>query len=85
MAIDQLSQLVHLPIYNVPCAPAPTVVTSDDASIDPQKTNSTCTPDLINTKAHRPVVGVENTEGYAYHKATGLYNNHGKYSAQWNP
>jgi hypothetical protein len=35
--------------------------------------------------AYRQVVGVENTRGKAYAKATGLYNKHRKDSELWNP
>src|SRR5882757_2002005 len=84
MAIDELSELIHLPIDNVPGAPPPED-TSDEEPIDPQKPDLTCTPDPTKTRAHRQVVGVENAGGKAYGKATGLYNKHRKYSEQWNP
>jgi hypothetical protein len=45
----------------------------------------TCTHNPTKTRAHTPVVGVENTEGKAYDNATGLYKNHRKYLEQWNP
>jgi hypothetical protein len=84
MAIDELSQLIHLPIDNVPGAPRPDD-TPDEEPINPQKPNLTCTTDATKTRAHRQVVGVENMGGKAYGKATGLYSNHRKYSEQWNP
>jgi len=84
MAINELSQLIHLPIDNVPGAPPPED-TPDEETIDPQKPDLTCTPDPTNARAHRQVVGVENAGGKAYGKATGLYNKHCKYSEQWNP
>jgi len=84
MAIDELSQLIHLPMDNVPGAP-PSEDTPDEETIDPQKPDLTCTPDPTKTRAHRQVVGVENAGGKAYGKATGLYNKHRKYSEQWNP
>jgi hypothetical protein len=84
MAIDELSYLIHLPIDNVPGALAPED-TPNREPIDPQKPDRTCTPDPTKTSAHRHVVGVENAVGKAYGKATGLYNQHRKYSEQWNP
>jgi len=84
MAIDEASQLIHLPIDNVPGAPPPKD-TPDEDTIDPQKPDLTCTPNPTKTRAHRQVVGVENAGGTAYGKATGLYNMHHKYSEQWNP
>jgi len=84
MAIDQLSQLIHLPIGNVPGAPPPKD-TPDGEIIDPHNPDLTCTTDPTKTRAHRPVVGVENAGGKAYGKATGLYNKHRKYSEQWHP
>jgi len=84
MVIDELSQLIHLPIDNVPGAPPPED-TPDEETIDPQKPDPSCTPDPTKTRAHRQVVGVENTGGKAYGKATGLYHKHHKYSEQWNP
>jgi hypothetical protein len=62
MAIDELSQLIHLPIENVPGAPPPEN-TPDEEPIDPQKPDLTCTPDPTRTRAHRQVVGVENAGG----------------------
>jgi len=38
MAIDELSQLIHLPISNVPGAPPPKD-TPDEETIKPQKSN----------------------------------------------
>jgi len=84
MATYELSQLIHLPIDNVPGAPQPED-TSDKESRDPQTPDLTCTPDPTKTRAYRQVVGVENAGGKAYGKATGLYNKHHKYSKQWNP
>jgi len=84
MAIDEISQLIHLPIDNVPGAPPPED-TPDKEMIDPQKPDLTCTPNPTKTRAHRLVVGVENARGKAYGKVTGLYNKHCKYSEQWNP
>jgi len=73
-----------LTIDNMPGAPKPDD-TPDEETIDPQKSDVTCTPDPTKTKAYRQVVGVENAKGKAYGKATGLYNKHRKYSEQWNP
>jgi hypothetical protein len=84
MAIDKLSQLIDLPIVNAPSAP-PTEDTPEEETIDPQKPNLACTLDPTYTRAHRQVVGVENTGGKAYGKATELYNKHRKYLEQWNP
>jgi len=84
MAIDEFSQLIHLPMDNVPGAPPPEN-TPDEERIDPQKPGLTCTPDPTKTRAHGQVVGVENAGGKAYCKATELYNQHRKYSEQWNP
>jgi len=81
MAIDELSQLIYLPIDNVPGA-RPPEDTPDEETIDPQKPHLTCTPDPTIMRAHRQVVGVENAGGKAYGKATGLYNKHRKYSEQ---
>jgi len=83
MAIDKL--LIHdLLIDNVPGA-RPPEDTPNEELIDPQQPDVTCTPDSTKTKAHRQVVGVDNTGGKAYGKATGLHNMHRKYSEQWNP
>jgi len=65
MAIDELSQLIHLPIDNVPGAPPPED-TPDEETKDHQKPDLTCTPDPTKTKAHGWVVGVENPGGKAY-------------------
>jgi len=81
MAIDELSQLIHLPMDNVPGAPPPED-TPDEETIDPQTPDLTCTPDQTKTRGHRQVVGVENAGGKAYGKATGLYNKHHEYSVQ---
>jgi hypothetical protein len=64
---------------NVPGAPPPED-TPDEESIDPYKLDLTCTPDPTKTRAYRQIVGVENTEGKAYGKATGFYHKHHKYS-----
>jgi hypothetical protein len=83
VAIDKLS--IHdLLLDNVLGAPPPED-TPNEEPIDPQQPDPTWTPDPTKTKAHRQVVGVENTGGKAYGKATGLYNKHQKYSEQWNP
>jgi len=84
LAIDELSQLIHLPIDNVPAAPPPED-TPDEEMIDLQKPDLTSTLDPTKTSAHREVVGVENAGGKVYGKATGLYTIHRKYSEQWNP
>jgi len=84
MAIDELSQLIHPRIDNVPGAPPPED-TPDKETIDPQKPDLTCTPDPTKTRAHRQVVGVENAGGEGNGTGTGLYNKHRKYSEQWNP
>jgi len=84
MAIDERSQLIHLPIDNVLGAP-PSEDTPDDETIDPLKPHLACTPDPTKTRAHRQVVGVENVGENAYGKATGLYNKHRKYPEQCNP
>jgi len=84
MAIDELSQLLHLPIDNLPAAPPPED-TPNKERIDTHKPDLTSTPDLTKTRAHGPVVGVGNAGEKAYRKATGLYNMHRKYSEQWNP
>jgi len=84
MSIDELSQLIHLTIDSVPGAPPPED-TPNKETINPQKRDLTCTPDPTKMGAHRKVVGVENTGGTAYGKATALYNKHRKHSEQWNP
>jgi len=84
MAIDELTQLIHLPIDNVPGA-APPEDTPDKETINSQTPDLTCTPDPTKAGAHRQVVGVENTGGKAYDKATGMYDKHHEYSEQWNP
>jgi len=83
MAIDKLSINQQL-IDNVLGAPPPED-TPNEEPIDPQQPDLTCTSDPTKTKAHRQVVGVENTGGQEYGKATGLYNKHRKYCEQWNP
>jgi len=83
MAIDELP-INHRLIDNVPGAPPPDD-TPNEELIDPQQPDLTCTPDPTKTKVHRQVVGLDNAGGKAYGKATGLYNNHRKYSEQWNP
>jgi len=62
MVIDELSQLIHLPIDNVPGAPPPED-TPDEETIDPQKPDPSCTPDPTKTRADRQEVGVENAGG----------------------
>jgi hypothetical protein len=84
MAIDELVQLIHLPIDDLPGAPPPED-TPDKETIDPQKSDLTCTHDQTKARAHRQVVGVENSGGKAYGNATGLHNKHCKYSEQWDP
>jgi hypothetical protein len=84
MAIDELGQLIHLPIDNVPGGPPPEN-TADEETIDLQKPDLTCSPDLTMTRAHGQVLGVENMGRNAYGKATGLYYKCRKYSEQWNP
>jgi hypothetical protein len=71
MAVDELSQLLHLPIDNVLGAPPPEYTVNRD-TVDPQKTDLTCTTDPKKPRAHRQVVGVANAGGMAYGKATGL-------------
>jgi hypothetical protein len=83
MAIDKLPINDQL-IDNVPGAP-PLEVTPNGDPIDPQQPDLTCPPDPTKAKAHWQVAGLENAGGKAYGKATGLYNKHHKYSAQWNP
>jgi len=83
MAIEKLTINDQL-IDNVPGAPTPEE-TPNGELIDSQQSDLTCTPGPTKTKAHRQVVGVENTGGKAYGKATGLYNKDRKYSEQWNP
>jgi len=84
MAIDELGQLVYLPIDNVPRAPPPED-TPDEETIDPETPDLTRTPDHTKTRAHSQVVEVENAGGKPCGKATGLYNKHRKHSEQWNP
>jgi hypothetical protein len=69
MAIDELSQLIHLPIANVPGA-LPPDDTPDEQPKDPQKPDQTCTLDPMKPRAYRQVVGVEHAGGKAYGKAT---------------
>jgi len=83
MAINKLS-INDLLIAQVPGAPPPEN-TPHQEPIDSQQPDLTCTPDPTKTKAHRQVVGVQNTWGKAYGKGTGLYNKHRKYWEQWNP
>jgi len=70
MAINELSQLIHLPMDNVP-GPPPPEDTPNKETIDPQEPDLTCTADQTKTKALRQVVGVENAGGKAFGKATG--------------
>jgi len=83
MAIDKLS-INDLLIDNVPGAPPPEDMRNKE-TIDPQQPNLTYTPVPTKTTAHWQIVGVDNTGGRAYGKATGLYNKHRKYSEQCNP
>ena len=83
MAIDKLS-INDLLIDNVPSSPPP-YDTLNEEPIGPQQPDLTSTPDPTRTKAHWQVVRVENAEGKAYSKATGLYKKRRKYSEQWNP
>jgi hypothetical protein len=82
-AIDKLS-INNLLLGNVLGAPPPED-TPNQKPIDPQQPDLTCTPDPTKTKVHRQVVGLENTGGKAYGKATGLSNKHRMYSERWNP
>ena len=82
-AIDKLSNN-DLLLDNVPGAPPPEDTPNKDP-IDPYKPDLTCTPDPTKTKAHKQVVGVENTRGKVYGKATGLDNTYRKYAERWNP
>jgi len=68
----------NLPIDNVPRVPPPED-TPKEETIGHQKPDLTCTPDSTKMKAHRQVVGVENTGGKTYSKTTGLYNTNCKY------
>jgi len=83
MAIDKLS-IDDLLIDTILGAPPPED-TPNEAPLDPQQPDLTCTPDPTKTKAHWQIVGVENAGGKSYGKATGLYNKDRKYSEQWNP
>ena len=78
MAIVELSQLIHRPIYHVPGAPSH-ADTPDKETIPPQKPDLTCTPHPTKMRPYRLVVGVDNVGWKAYGKATGLYNKHRKY------
>jgi hypothetical protein len=82
--LNEHSQLIHLPLDDVPGAPPPED-TPDEETIDPQNPDLTCTPDPTKARAQRQVVGVENAGGKAYGKATGLYNTHRKYTEHCNP
>ena len=62
MAIDELSQLIHLLIDTVPGAPPPDD-TPNEEMINPQKPDLTGTTDPTKTKAHMQVVRVENAGG----------------------
>jgi hypothetical protein len=80
--------IVKLPINdrlidNIQGAP-PLEETPNEDPIDSQQADLTGTPDPSKPKAHRKVVGLENAEGKASGKATGLYNKHSKYSEHWN-
>jgi hypothetical protein len=74
MAINKLS-MNDLPIANIPGAQPPDDIPNKELT-DPQQPDLTCSPDSTKTKTHRKVVGVENTGGKQYGKATGLYNKH---------
>jgi hypothetical protein len=82
--MDELSQLIRLPIDNVPGGP-PLEDTPEEETIDTQKPDLSSTHDPTKTRTHRHVVGVQSVREKAYGKATGLYNKHRKYSEQWNP
>jgi hypothetical protein len=69
---------------NVPGAPPPEDSLNEEP-VNPQQPDLTCTLDPTQTKAHMPVVGVENVRAKAYGNASGFYNQHWKYSEQWNP
>ena len=84
MAINELSQQIHLHIDHVPRAPPPED-TPDKEIIYPQMPNLTCTPDLTKMRGNGQIVGEGNAGGKSYFIATGLYNNHCKYSEKWNP
>jgi hypothetical protein len=80
MEIDKRS-INDLLIYIVLDAPPPEDSVNDEP-IDPQQPVLTCSPDPIQTTAHREVLGVENAVGKAYGKTAALYNKHRKYSEQ---
>jgi hypothetical protein len=56
--------------------------TSDEGTIDRQKPDWTSSPEGTKTRARRQVIGVDTAVGKVYSNATGLYNNHQKYSEQ---
>jgi hypothetical protein len=58
MAIDELYQLIHLPMNYIPGAPPPEDAPNKE-TIDPQKPDRFCTPDPTKTSAHRQEIGVE--------------------------
>jgi len=82
MDIDKLSN-DDLLIPKAPSAPPPEDSPNEDP-IGPHQPDLTCTTDPTKTKAHRQVVGVENSAGKAYGNRTGLYNKHRKRSEHWN-
>ena len=83
MAINKLS-INDLLIHNIRGAPPPPEDTPNKESIHPQQCYLTCTPDPTKIKAHRQVVGLENTGGKGSGNETGLYNKYQEYSEQWN-
>jgi len=82
MAIKKLS-ITDLLIDNAPGA-LPPDDTPNEQPIDPQQADLTCTPDPTHTRAHGQVVGVDTAGGKGYGTATRLFNEHRKYSDQWN-
>jgi hypothetical protein len=68
----------YLPIDIVPGEPWPADTPNED-TIDPQKSDLTCTPDLSKKMSHREEIGLENSEGKVYGEATELYNKYQKY------
>jgi len=77
MAIDKL--LINDRLRDNVLGAPPPEDTPDEEPIDPQKPDLTSTLDSTKTKAQRQVVELENVEGKAYGKATGLHNKHRKY------
>jgi hypothetical protein len=68
-------------IDNVPGG-LPPEDTPNSEHIYPEQPDEICTPDPTKTLAQRQAVGVENGGQKAYCKATGLSNQHHKYSEQ---